>query len=250
MTQKRSMLKPRFELIVRQARSKILKRYPNILAIILSGSVSREQQLPNSDVDLLAITGGSHIPRPMVYYDQGNLVGIFFVSLRRFKEWDKDPKEFFWARGEALTAKVLYDTSGIVQKILRKRRTLKPSRRITEEIIYDSCFNILEYLGKLRNGSLVRDQYLTRYAARVVAQYAEKTLIALNDISPVSENEIWHQVRKARIKPSHLIPDYPIALGIKGTRLTRRVSLSALRLGRETIELVRNILEREAKNES
>jgi len=66
----------------------------------------------------------------------------------------------------------------------------------------------------------------------------------------LSENEIWHQVRKARIKPSHLIPDYPIALGIKGTRLTRRVSLSALRLGRETIELVRNILEREAKNES
>ena len=101
MTQKRSMLKPRFELMVGQARSRILKRYPNILAIILTGSVSREQQLPNSDVDLLAIIGGSHIPKPMVYYDQGILVGIFFVSLRRFKEWDKDPKEFFWARGRS-----------------------------------------------------------------------------------------------------------------------------------------------------
>src|SRR5712692_4292122 len=188
MTQKRSMLKPRFELIVRQARSRILKRYPNILAIVLSGSVSREQQLPNSDVDLLAIIRGTHIPKPMVYYDQRILVGIFFVSLKRFKDWDKDPKEFFWARGEALTARILHDLSGIVQKILRKRRTLKPSRRITDEIIYDSCFNILEYLGKLRNGWLVGDEYLTRYSARVVAQYAERTLVALNDISPVSEN--------------------------------------------------------------
>lgn len=225
MTRRHAMLKQSFELAIRRAKSKILKRYRNILSIILSGSVSRGQQLPDSDVDVLAIIRDSHIPKPIVYYDRQILVGIFFVSLKRFQEWDKDPKEFFWARGEALTGKILHDPSGIVQKTLRKRRTLKPPRRITDEIIYDSCFNILEYLGKLRNGSLVGDEYLTRYAARVVAQYAEKILVALNDISPVSENKIWHQVMKARIKPSHLIPDYPIALGNQGNK-TNTASLS------------------------
>ena len=242
------MLKQSFDLAIKRAESKTFKRHSNILSIILSDSVSRGQQLPNSDVDVLAIIRGSHIPKPIVYYDTQILVGIFFVSLRRFQSGTRILRNSSGPEEKPSQAKSSMTLRGLF-RILRKRRTLKPPRRITDEIIYDSCFNILEYLGKLRNGSLVGDEYLTRNAARVVAQHAENILVALNDISPVSENKIWHQVMKARIKPSHLIPDYPIALGIRG-RLTRQVFLSALRLGRETLELVKNTLERYGKSGS
>ena len=57
---------------------------------------------------------------------------------------------------------------------------MKPTRKILEGILNDSFHNIIEYLGKLRNGWLTHNDYLTRYRARVVAQHAEKVVIALN----------------------------------------------------------------------
>jgi len=51
-------------------------------------------------------------------------------------------------------------------------------------------------------------------------------VVALNDLSPVSEKQAWHT------------RDYPVALGIKGTKQTRHVYIAGLRRGLETLELV------------
>ena len=102
---------------------------------------------------------------------------------------------------------------------------MKAPFRVAEETVWDACYNIAEYLGKLRNDWRVKDEYLIRYGARVVAQYSEKTVISLNDLSPVSEKQAWHT------------RDYPVALGIKGTKQTRHVYIAGLRLSLETLEL-------------
>ncbi len=101
-------------------------------------------------------------------------------------------------------------------------------RRIQEQTLWDAYYNILEYPGKLRNGWLVKDEYLTRYAARVVAQYLEEVVIALNDLSTISENLVWHHVMRAKKKPDHFSRDNPLALRIKDTTETRRIFLSGL----------------------
>ncbi len=115
---------------------------------------------------------------------------------------------------------------------------MKAPFRVAEETVWDTYYNIAEYLGKLGNGWLVKDEYLIRYSARVVAQHSEKTVVALNDLSPVSENQVWHQVLAAKKKPAHFNRDYPVALGIKGTKQTRGVYIAGLRLGLETLKLI------------
>jgi len=108
--------------------------------------------------------------------------------------------------------------------------------------------NIIEYSGKLRNGWRNRDEYMTRYAAQVIAQHVERAIIALNNISIVSENYLWHQVLKAKKRPSHLGIDYPIARGIRATKEISKIYRSTMRLCSETLLLIRKDLRETAKH--
>ncbi len=42
---------------------------------------------------------------------------------------------------------------------------MKAPFRVAEETVWDACYNIAEYLGKLRNDWRVKDEYLIRYGA-------------------------------------------------------------------------------------
>ena len=108
--------------------------------------------------------------------------------------------------------------------------------------------NMIEYSGKMRNGWRKQDEYMTRYSARIIAQCAERALIALNHLSIISENYVWHQILKAEKRPRHLRTDYAIALGIKGTGDASKVYRSALRLCKETLRLVRDEFGRGARH--
>jgi len=153
------------------------------------------------------------------------------------------------ARGSAKATRVLYDPKGILKRILALWRLAGPSQHILEKSLWDSYHNIIEYSRKLRNGWRNRDEYLTRYAARVIALFAGKAIVALNDISIVSENYVWHQVIGAKKRPKHLGTDYPISLGIRGTKDTSKVYVSALRLCGETLRLIRDNFREKAKHE-
>ncbi len=206
----------------------------------MHGSVARGEPGPFSDIDLVAVTSRGKKPSEFSYLDGRIYVGVGFLRVADLEKEFNDPKTFFWARGSAKANRVLYDPKGILKRILARWRQAKPSQQILETSLWDMYQNIIEYSGKLRNGWRNRDEYMTRYAARVIAQCVERAIIALNDISIISENYIWHQVLKAKKRPKNLDTDYPIALGIRGTRETSKVYRSALRLCRETLRLVRN----------
>ncbi|TMI08768.1 hypothetical protein E6H34_02950 [Candidatus Bathyarchaeota archaeon] len=89
---------------------------------------------------------------------------------------------------------------------------------------------------------------MMRYTARVIAQHVERAIVTLNDISIVSENYVWHQVLKSRMRPTNLGTHYPIALGLRGTKETSKVYRSALRLGKETLRLIRNSFGEKARH--
>jgi len=217
----------------------ISSKYPRVIGVTVDGSVGRGEPLPYSDIDVLAIVRGGRTPGWFSYFDDDLHVTIGFVSLKEYGEMSKTRRDFFWRRGCAQSARVLYDPEGIISGIVRKRRAAKSTLRIVEGIAWHRYCEIIEYIGKLRNGWLRGDECLTRYAAKIIAENVQEVVIALNNISPVSENVVWHQVMKARKKPHHFSTDYPIALGIKGMARTQVAYRSGLRLARETIELLR-----------
>ena len=238
----------RFNRAAHRAANLVVSQYPRALGVVVDGSVGRGEPLPYSDVDIMVVTKGGRTPGWFSYFDGGIHVAIGFVTLKEFKEPIGNRREFFWIRGGARSAKVLYDPRGILDRVIREKRTAKATPRIVENIAWHAYRDIVEYVGKLRNGRLLGDEYLTRYAARIVAEKAQELMLALNDISPPSENAVWHQVMRARKRPTHFSLDYPISLGIKGKMSTRRVFQSALRLAQETVSLIKKEYSGTARN--
>jgi hypothetical protein len=183
----------------------------------------------------------------MYYLDEGCYVAIWFLPL-------KDKKEaavfLLWAKGGAKSVRILYDPKGFLKRLVSKRRRAKPGTDIVEQSLLEAYTNIIEYAGKLRNGWLGSNNYLTRYAARIIALRSEEVVIVLNNISPITENVLWELLMKARIRPAHFNTDYPVSIGLKGTSETERVFKSALRLSRETIGLVKDRFSGKSKNKS
>ncbi len=214
----------------------------------MHGSVARGEPGPFSDIDLLAVTSRGKKPSAFSYFDGDIYVGVGFLRVGELEREFRDPKAFFWARGSAKAARVIYDPKGVLKRILVRWRLARPSKHILEESLWEMYHNIIEYSGKLRNGRSNQDEYMTRYAARVIAQCAERTIVTLNETPIISENYVWHQVLKAKKKPRHLATDYPIALGIRGTKDTSKVYGSALRLCRETLRLIRKEFGEKAKH--
>jgi predicted nucleotidyltransferase len=226
----------------------VRRDYPDVIGVLVHGSVARGEPGPFSDIDLVAVTSRGRKPSEFSYFDGDIYVGVGFLRVAELEREFSDPKAFFWARGSAKATKVLYDPKGTLKRILARWRLAKASRQILEKSLWDTYHNIIEYSGKLRNGWRNRDEYMTRYAAQIIAQHVERAIIALNDLSIISENYLWHQVLKAKKRPSHLGTDYPIARGIRGTKETSKIYRSTMRLCAETLLLIRNDLREKAKH--
>src|SRR5712692_5277661 len=183
-----------FDETTRRAVVLVKREYPNVICVMVHGSVARGEPGHFSDIDLVAVTGRGKKPSEFSYFDGEIYVGVGFLRVAELENEFSDPKTFFWARGSANDTRVLYDPKGVLKRILARWRLAKPSQQILEKSLWDIYHNIIEYSGKLRNGWRNRDEYLTRYAARVIAQWVEKAIVALNDLSIVSENYVWHQV--------------------------------------------------------
>ena len=237
-----------FDEATRRAVVLVRREFPSVIGVMVHGSVARREPGPFSDIDLVAVTGRGKKPSEFSYFDGDIYVGVGFVRVAELEREFSDPKAFFWARGSAKATRVLYDPRGVLKRILARWRFAKPSQQILEKSLWDMYHNVIEYSGKLRNGWRNRDEYMTRYAAQVIAQHVERAIIALNGISIISENYLWHHVLKAKKRPRHLGIDYPIARGIRATKETSKIYRSTMRLCSETLRLIRKDLRKKANH--
>ena len=114
---------------------------------------------------------------------QSQLNGSYCRSVHPLNLLELVPTSFELLR----QTRILYDSKGVVKKAIRRKRNAEVSPHIVEMTLWSAQSEITECMGKLRNGWLSRDEYLTSYAARAIAGRAETALVALNGISPVSE---------------------------------------------------------------
>ena len=244
----RQQLRKKYDEAASRAALTAIQEFPNITGIFVHGSVARGEPGPFSDIDMVCVTGSKRKRAEFSYFDEDIYVGVGFLSVAELKREFSDPNSFFWAKGSSNATRILYDPKGVIRRIMQHWRRTEPSARLLEKSLWDEYHNLIEYSGKLRNGRLKRDEYLTRYSARVMAQHAQRAIVTLNELPIISENVVWHQVLKARKRPRHLKSDYPIALGIRGARDTGAVYRASMRLCRETLRLIRHEFGHMAKN--
>jgi predicted nucleotidyltransferase len=237
-----------FDETANRAASFVRREYPSVIGVLVHGSVARGEPGPFSDIDMLAVTNRGKKPLEFSYFDGDIHVGVGFLRIAELEKEFMDPKAFFWARGSALATKILYDPKRIIRRTLIRWRSVKPPYQVLEKSLWDAYYYLIEYSGKMRNGWRKQDDYMTRHSARIIAQCVERALVVLNDLSIISENYVWHQVMKADKKPRHLRTDYPLALGIEGTRDTSKVYRSGLRLCKETLRLIKEEFEAKTKH--
>ena len=233
-------LKKRYDAVAGRAAEYVRREYPNLVGILLHGSVARGEPGPFSDIDIVGVVSHGKKPSEFSFFDEDIYVGVGFVSVEQLKKEFTDPKAFFWARGSAKATTVFYDPKGILKRIVAMWHGRRPSRQLLEKSLWDDYHNLIEYTGKLRNSWFYQDDYLTRYSAMIIAQRVERAVTAVNDLSIISENYLPRQVLGAKKKPTHLRTDYPIARGLKPTRRTQAVYQAALRLCKETLRLIKN----------
>lgn len=244
-----NQLRRRYDATARRAASILEREHPDLVGILVHGSVARGEPGPHSDIDMLGVTDPKkRKPSEYSFFDGDVYVGVGFLSVAELEKEFKHPKKFFWARGSAEATRLLYDPKGVLRRIMLRWKKAKPSHQILQKTLWDAYHNIIEYSGKLRNGWLKHDEYLTRYSARVLAAHVERAIIALNDLSIISENTVWHQILKADKRPRHIRSDYPIARAMIATRDLSKVYRAAMRLCGETLRLIRKEFGRRAKH--
>jgi len=238
----------RYDEALFRAVSRVKKEHPSLVGIQVHGSVARGEPGPFSDIDLLCVYGQHMKPHDFSYFDGDIYVGVGFLTVSALEKEFTDPKSFFWARGSADETRILYDPKGVLKRLVVRWKGAEPSRRVVEDSLWEAYHNIVEYSGKLRNGWFGHDEYLTRYSASIIAVHVERAMVALNDISIISENYLWKQILRAKKKPQHLKVDYPLARGLKATQDSLRVFRAALRLCKETLQLIRSESVSNARN--
>jgi len=183
-----NQLRRRYNEAANRAASFARREHPHLAGILVHGSVARGEPGPFSDIDMLGVTNQKRKPADFSFFDGDIYVGVGFLSLAELEREFTDPRAFFWARGSAETTRILYDPRGILRRLMLRWNKAKLPSRVLEKSLWDAYHNIIEYSGKLRNGWLNRNDFLTRYSARIVAEHVERAIIALNDLSIISEN--------------------------------------------------------------
>lgn len=244
----RQQLRKEYDEAASRAASTARREFPNLTGIFVHGSVARGEPGPFSDIDMVCVTGSERKPAEFSYFDKNIYVGVGFLSVAELEKEFTDPNSFFWAKGSANSTRILYDPKGVVRRIIQRWKKTRASHKLLQKSLWDEYHNLIEYSGKLRNGRLENNEYLTRYSARVIAQHAQRAIIALNELPVISENYVWNQILSSRKRPRHLSSDYPLALGLRGTRDTRTVYRAAMRLCRETLRIIQKGFGHKAKN--
>ena len=123
-------LKKSFDEAAYRTASYVRREYPNLVGVLVHGSVARGEPGPFSDIDLLAVTSRGKKPSEFSYFDGDIYVGVGFLRVAELNREFSDPKAFFWARGGAKATRVVYDPEGILKRILVRWRLAKPSQQL------------------------------------------------------------------------------------------------------------------------
>src|SRR5947209_20164771 len=92
-----------FDEATRRAVALVRREHPNVIGVMVHGSVARGEPGPFSDIDLVAVTGRGRKPSEFSYYEGENYVGVEFLQVRDLAREISDRKQIFWPVGSEMT---------------------------------------------------------------------------------------------------------------------------------------------------
>ncbi len=208
-----------------QAKEHFLESVPHVTAIFVRGSAARGEPGPYSDLDMILILNRRQVSPDDKHHSltvpthtrffNGCLVTAEEMTRKSFQEdhLSKRDERFFWKIRALRESRILYDPTNLVKETVRK---MNKNRRdpVAQAYVIGYYFNeVLEFVGKLRNALIARDAALAIYSARQVSWAAGEIIIALNRITPKSDNTFVREVLGVRLKPDSFKRDFLEGLG-------------------------------------
>lgn len=231
--------------ILKDTAEEILKRLRDVELIIVYGSYAFGQMQRFSDIDMLVATKTKPRKRAIFrFVDYEGRKVLMMIHFQKFSDVLKEFKkadEWVWTYKAYMNALVLFDKDRNMQ-ILRtelERHTVSNKDFLKE--IPKSAPYLLEYVGKLKNAYLAKDELNVFYAARTIAKICYEILRPFNPVwKYTSEKETYASFIELENKPNHYVNDFKICYGLTlKSRSLATIYKSAMRLARETANFLR-----------
>src|SRR2546427_1452826 len=81
-----------FDEATRRAMVLVRREHPNVIGVLVHGSVARGEPGPFSDIDLVAVTSQGKKPSEFSYFDGDIYVGVGFLRVAGLEREFSDPK--------------------------------------------------------------------------------------------------------------------------------------------------------------
>jgi predicted nucleotidyltransferase len=166
-----------------------LKKDPNVLAILVYGSVAMRTVSKGSDIDLLLIVKG--MPEEVDIFGvrrtskDGVPVDLMYKTVERVKSQIDYEAGSWYASSIILNSEILYDPEGIAEN-LRKRILEMPEER--KHFVYDCLMeDARTYESKIRQCMEVGDLRGAVYLMRLVCDSFVQMMFIVNNTRPSSE---------------------------------------------------------------
>lgn len=146
---------------------------------------------------------------------------------------------------------MLYDKNKNLKKIKNQIRKHKVKPNDFLRYVPKNSMELLEYIGKLKNAYLKKDELNIFYAARVIAEKCYRLLRPFNPVWKfTSEKETYPTFLQLKKKPKHYAQDFRVCYGLTMKKRNKdQIYKSALRLASETVEFLKeNNIEKKIKD--
>jgi len=224
----------------------ILKETNDVELIFVSGSYAFGRMQRYSDIDLKVLTRTTppkreYVSRFIKERRRNILLTIHFYTLSHLLRKIRRPEEWVWAYMSYGQAKVFFDRNQNMDKIKRELEKHKAPRRDFLKFVPLNASYLLEYVGKLKNAHLDKDELSILYVARSIAEICYNIL---RPFSPIwkysSEKEIYRSFLELHNAPEHYVEDFKTCYGLTMKRRTINDTYkSAIRLAQETVDFLR-----------
>lgn len=226
-------------------RKEILEKIKDVELIFVSGSYAFEKMQRYSDIDLKVLTRikprREHIFRFVEHEGRKVLLTIHFYKLSHVLRKIRKPEEWVWAYMSYKHAKVVFDRNQNMEKLKAELEKCKVSSEDFFKFVPVEASYLLEYVGKLKNAYLEKDELNVIYAARSVAEICYTILKPFNPVwKYTSERETYLSFLELENKPRHYVEDFKMCYGLTMKKRTMNdICKSAMRLAKETTDFLR-----------
>jgi predicted nucleotidyltransferase len=192
-----------------------LKKDPNIIAVLVYGSVATHTLSEGSDIDLLLIVKDIPEDVDMFGVKRTSIDGVPVDLAHRIREQIESQIDYeagsWYSSSIMLNSEILYDPKGVAAD-LRKRILDMPAER--KEFIYNCLMeDARTYVGKVHQCVELGDLRGAVYLMRLVCENLVQVLFIANETRPSSEKGMIRDFLTLKRLPKNFVESYDLIQG-------------------------------------